>query len=100
MPPPPPVRLGVLNYNGGDLTARCVRHLERLDWPADRLEIVVVDNASTDGSDQLLEQRPRVRLVRSPRNTGFPANNLALRDLDDVDFVGLVNNDALAEPDF
>jgi hypothetical protein len=100
MPAPPRVRLVVLNYNGGDLTARCVRHLERLDWPADRLEIVVVDNASTDGSDQLLEQRPRVRLIRSPRNTGFPANNLALRDLDGVDFVGLVNNDAFVEPDF
>ena len=100
MSQPPRVRLVVLNYNGGDLTARCVRHLERLDWPADRLEIVVVDNASADGSDQLLEQRPRVKLIRSPRNTGFPANNLALRDLDDVDFVGLVNNDAFAEPDF
>jgi GT2 family glycosyltransferase len=100
MSQPPRVRLVVLNYNGGDLTARCVRHLERLDWPADRLEIVVVDNASADGSDQLLEQRPRVTLIRSPRNTGFPANNLALRDLDDVDFVGLVNNDAFAEPDF
>jgi GT2 family glycosyltransferase len=93
--------LVVLNYNGGDMTSRCVDHLERLDWPEDRLEIVVIDNASSDGSDLVLEQRPRVRFIRNEAgNTGFPANNLGLRDLDDVDFVGLVNNDAFAEPDF
>lgn len=90
----------VLNYNGGDLVLRCVEHLERLDWPADRLEIVVVDNASTDGSDRRLDGRPRVQLVRSGCNLGFPANNLALHDLDGVDYAGLVNNDAFVEPDY
>jgi hypothetical protein len=92
--PVPRVRLVVLNYNGGDLLARCVDHLERLDWPEDRLEIVVVDNASPDGSADLVADRPRVTLLRSPANHGFPANNLALRDLGDVDYVGLINNDA------
>jgi GT2 family glycosyltransferase len=96
----PRVRLVVLNYNGGDLVVRCVEHLENLDWPQDRLEIVVVDNASADGSDQVLAERPRVRLIRSPRNLGFPANNLGLRDLDGVDYVGLVNNDAFATPGY
>jgi GT2 family glycosyltransferase len=98
--PPPRIRLVVLNYNGGDLVIRCVEHLERLDWPQDRLEIVVVDNASSDGSDLELERRPRVRLVRSDHNMGFPANNLAMGDLDGVDYVGLVNNDAFAEPGY
>ena len=68
--PVPRIRLVVLNYNGGDLVVRCVEHLERLDWPADRLEIVVVDNASSDGSDVVLAEHPRVRLVRSPREPG------------------------------
>jgi GT2 family glycosyltransferase len=98
--PAPRIRLVVLNYNGGDLVVRCVEHLERLDWPEDRLEIVVVDNASRDGSDLELEHRPRVRLVRSERNTGFPANNLAMRDLDGLDYLGLVNNDAFVEPGY
>lgn len=98
--PPPRVRLVVLNYNGGELVERCVDHLEHLDWPPDRLDIVVVDNASTDGSDLALERRPRVRLVRSGTNLGFPANNLAMTDLDDVDYVGLINNDAFAEPSY
>ncbi|HKE72610.1 MAG TPA: glycosyltransferase family 2 protein [Acidimicrobiales bacterium] len=92
--PPPRVRLVVLNYNGGDLVTRCVDHLERLDWPEDRLDIVVVDNASTDGSEAPLEERPRVRLIRSRDNVGFPGNNLGLTDLDGIDYVGLINNDA------
>jgi hypothetical protein len=96
----PNVRLVVLNFNGGALVERCVDHLERLDWPEDRLELVVVDNASSDGSDERLAQHPRVRLIRSPRNLGFPANNLGLADLDGVDYVGLVNNDAFVTPGY
>lgn len=70
-----------------------------LDWPADRLEIVVIDNASTDGSIAVVEQQfPDARVIRNPTNTGFPANNLALRDLEVVDYVGLVNPDAFVEP--
>jgi GT2 family glycosyltransferase len=104
MPADPPgaaprVRLVVLNYNGGDLVVRCLEHLRRLDWPGDRLEVVVVDNVSADGSDQVVAERfPEVRLVRNGRNTGFGANNLALRDLDGVDYVGLVNPDSFVEP--
>jgi GT2 family glycosyltransferase len=95
----PRVRLVVLNYNGGDLVVRCLEHLQRLDWPGDRLEIVVVDNVSADGSDQVIAERfPEVRLIRNPKNTGFGANNLALRDLDGVDYVGLVNPDSFVEP--
>ncbi len=71
----------------------------RLDWPRDRLDLVVVDNASTDGSDRVIAERfPGVRLVRNDANDGFVANNLALRDLDDVDYVGLVNADSFVEP--
>lgn len=97
--PCPSVRLVVLNYNGGEHVLRCVEHLEALDWPRDRLDLVVVDNDSSDGSDDAIEARfPKVRLLRTGRNTGFPANNLGLRDLEGIDFVGLVNNDAFVEP--
>ncbi|HEY8547354.1 MAG TPA: glycosyltransferase family 2 protein, partial [Acidimicrobiales bacterium] len=100
-PAAPRVRLVVLNYNGGDFVVRCLEALTKLDWPADRLELVVIDNRSTDGSDRVLEERfPQVRLVRNSANTGFPANNLGLRDLDGVDYVGLVNSDAFVEPDW
>jgi GT2 family glycosyltransferase len=99
VPDRPLVRLVVLNYNGGELVVQCLEALGKLDWPADRLEVVVVDNASTDGSDAAIADRfPGVQLIRSARNNGFPANNLALRQLDGVDYVGLVNPDSCVEP--
>jgi GT2 family glycosyltransferase len=91
----------VLNYNGGDHVVRCVQALVASEWPADALDVVVVDNASTDGSTERIEaELPQVRIIRNPRNDGFPANNLAMRDLDDVDVLALVNNDAFVEPDW
>jgi GT2 family glycosyltransferase len=95
------IRLVVLNYNGGSHTLRCLEHLRNLDWQADELDLVVVDNASSDGSpEQITERFPEVRIVRNDRNGGFPANNLAMGDLDDVRYLGLVNNDAFVEPDY
>src|SRR5689334_3991490 len=93
------VRLIVLNYNGGAFLSQCFDALHRLDWPADELELVLVDNASSDGSVEAVEAaHADVRVIRNPENTGFPANNLGLADLDGVRYVGLVNNDGFVEP--
>jgi len=45
------------------------------------IEIVVVDNASTDSTANVIRQEfPEVKLIVSPKNLGFPkANNLALK---------------------
>jgi GT2 family glycosyltransferase len=89
----------VLNFNGGEHLARCIEALRATEWPRHRLEIVVIDNASTDGSPEAIEAAfPDVEVVHTDRNRGFPANNLALRDLRSVDYVALVNNDAFVEP--
>ena len=95
----PPVRVVVLNYNGGDHTLRSLRHLAASDWPAEELQLVCVDNASTDGSvERIAAELPGVEVRPFGRNGGFPANNLALRDLDGVRYVALVNNDAFVDP--
>jgi GT2 family glycosyltransferase len=94
------VRLVVLNYNGGELVLRSLESLERLEWPRERLELVMVDNGSRDGSEQTVRERfPGVLVVEAGRNLGFGGgNNLGLADLGDVDYVGLLNNDATVEP--
>lgn len=95
------IRLIVLNFNGGDHVLRCVHNLHHLDWPSDQIEIVVVDNASSDGSaEQLAKAFPYIKLLRLPTNDGFPANNLAMRDLRGIRYVGLINNDAFVERGF
>jgi GT2 family glycosyltransferase len=93
----PKVRAVVLNHNGGPMTLRCLEALLATDWPADRLAVVLVDNASTDGITQRVRaELPAVRVIESDVNLGFAGgNNLALREPDDATYVALVNNDAL-----
>ncbi len=94
------VRVVVLNWNAAWLTARCLRSLLRTAYPADRLEIVVVDNASIDGSLATLRNDfPTLRFIENESNLGFAEGcNRAMRAVDGVDFVALVNNDATVEP--
>jgi GT2 family glycosyltransferase len=88
------IRLVVLTYNGGDNVVRCFEHLHALDHPGP-IELVLIDNASSDGSGERVAERfPDVRVVRLAENVGFPANNVALHDLEGVRYVGLVNDDA------
>src|SRR5437899_1883397 len=71
-------------------------------WPAGRKEICLVDNASMRPvSDEVRRRWPEVRLIASERNLGFGGGcNLALGDLESVDLVALVNNDADVPPDW
>ncbi|HXY93847.1 MAG TPA: glycosyltransferase, partial [Acidimicrobiia bacterium] len=95
----PRVRVVVLNYDGGEMTLRCLRALRDVDWPADSLEIVLVDNASIDGiAPRIRREMPWVHLIEHTHNAGFAGGcNLGLRDLRDVDYVALLNNDAIPE---
>jgi hypothetical protein len=96
----PRVRVVVLNYNGRHLIGAALDALRKLDWPSECLDVVLVDNASTDGTVAWArEAYPEVRVIESARNLGYASgNNLALRDLDEVDYVALLNNDAMVEP--
>lgn len=98
----PEVCVVVLNHNGGAMTVDSLRSLFATNWPADRLRVVLVDNASTDGIAQRVEaELPSVRVLRSPINHGFAGgNNLALRDLAHADYVALVNNDVTVGADW
>ncbi len=89
----------VLNYNGGDFILRCLEHLTLIEWPTDRLEIVVVDNASSDGSPSRIKARfPDIAVRDAGGNLGFAGgNNVGLQDLADIDYVALLNNDAFVE---
>ncbi len=63
----------VVNYRGAEDTVTCLRALrDELDWPADRLELICVDNASGDGSaERIAAAVPQARLIRSATNIGF-----------------------------
>ncbi|HEV2309912.1 MAG TPA: glycosyltransferase family 2 protein [Acidimicrobiia bacterium] len=91
----PTVRVIVVNYNGGDMTLACLRAVAATEWPNDSLEIVLVDNASSDGVVDAVRAMDRVVTMRSESNLGFAGGaNLGLRDLPPTtSYVALVNND-------
>lgn len=76
--PLPDVSVVVVSFNTRGVLESCLRAL--LSSEGVQLEVFVVDNASMDGSAEMVEQRfPAVTLVRSPENRGFAAaNNLAI----------------------
>jgi hypothetical protein len=98
----PRVRVVVLNYDGGEMTLRCLTALHDVDWPRESLEIMLVDNASIDGIvPRVRTEMPWVQVVEHTHNAGFAGGcNLGLRDLDDVDYVALLNNDAIPDRDW
>jgi GT2 family glycosyltransferase len=89
----------VLNHDGGDMTVRCLTALREVDWPPEHLDVVLVDNASADGiAERVRRELPGVRVIASPRNVGFAGGcNLALDDLAGIDYVALLNNDAVPD---
>ena len=97
----PLVTVVVLNWNGAHLLGDCLRGLAAQDLPEGQVATWVVDNASTDGSMELLaDQFPWVRAIANDSNDGFAGgNNLALREVA-TPFVALINNDARPEPDW
>lgn len=90
----------IVNKNAGAYIARTLESLELQTVPPHR--VVVVDNASDDGSLDGLDARfPHVEFVRSEENLGFAAgNNLAVGMCNDCEFVALLNPDAFPEPNW
>jgi len=87
-----------VTWNAADLVAACLDSLARQTLPH---RVVVVDNASADGTTDLLARRfPDVHVVRTPENVGFAGGVAAGLAVVDTPFVALLNNDAVAEPDW
>jgi N-acetylglucosaminyl-diphospho-decaprenol L-rhamnosyltransferase len=98
MKPSPQVAVVVVSYNTRDLLISCLSSVIESTRPAD-VEIVVVDNASNDGSLEAVRQTyPQVMTIANPANLGFAvACNQAIRG-STAPFVLLLNSDATITP--
>ncbi len=71
----PDLSVIIVNWNVRDLLRRCL-HSILANLPTCSLEVIVVDNASTDGSMEMVRTEfPQVRLIANPGNRGFTAAN-------------------------
>jgi GT2 family glycosyltransferase len=98
---PPRVICVVINWNGWRDTIVCVESLMAQEYP--KLEIVLVDNGSTDDSvDRIRAVFPTIVLLTAVENRGFAAgSNVGIRYALEhgAEFVWLLNNDIVAPPD-
>ena len=85
----------IVNYNGADVIIDCLSSIFA-QLPATGIEVIVVDNASIDGSPDLIAQTfPQVTLLRQTQNLGFgAANNIGVKQARG-DYVFLLNSDTL-----
>jgi GT2 family glycosyltransferase len=93
----------IVTYNARRYLDGLFGSLARREAGPHDVEILVVDNASTDGTADAVAAQPGVKLVRNPRNSGFAGgNNVGLRQAlaAGADYVYLLNQDTEVEPGF
>jgi GT2 family glycosyltransferase len=85
----------IANYNGESFIEQCINSILRQKGFPGEIEIIVHDDASTDGSVALIKSRyPQVRLLPSQKNKGFCISNNRMVAAAHGKFILLLNNDA------
>lgn len=98
----PGVAVVILNYNGLRHLDGCFESLRGLDYPPEKLEVVLVDNGSSDESVAAVKaSHGWVRLLENRRNAGFSAGcNQGARAAESARVLVFLNNDMRVEPGF
>ncbi len=97
---PPLITVGITCYNAQDTVARAIESARAQDWP--RLEILVVDDCSSDGSPAAVQKAAtgdeRVRLIRHAENRGPGAARQTLLDEARGDYLVFFDDDDVSAP--
>jgi len=98
----PRVAVVIVNLDGADHLPECLDSLSRQSYPDDLLDVIVVDNGSTDESLSMLSNRyPWVRVLAQPHNLGFaPAVTIGVQAAEAAECIALLNNDMRVDEDW
>jgi GT2 family glycosyltransferase len=95
----PFVSIIIPNYNGKHFLRECLDSLLRIEYPKDRYEIIVIDNGSTDGSVQYVNERyPFVRVLCLGKNYGFCTAINKGAEIAKGEYLVFLNNDTRVHP--
>lgn len=87
----------VVNWNGERFLDKCLSAIMNQTVPAQ--EVIVLDNASTDSSLEILQKYSSVNLLKKDQNLGFAqGNNIAIAASVESDWIALINPDVFVEP--
>ena len=93
------VTVTIVTYNSAQYIRKCLEHVLRQDFP--RLEVVVLDNASSDNTLAELDVfSDRIQIIRNRRNSGFAAGQNRAIAASHGDWVLTLNPDVRLNPDF
>jgi len=92
----PLVSVIVLNYNAGELLLNCIESIKKSAYK--NLEIIVVDNISTDKSQETCKEKyPDIKLIQNNENFGYcEGNNIGIREAKG-DYIIILNPDTIVE---
>jgi GT2 family glycosyltransferase len=97
--PLPTVSLVILNLNGRGHLETLLPTVEALDYPPERLQVIVTDNGSSDGSlDYVQQKHPRFEAVALGSNLGFAEGNNRGAARARGEWIGFLNNDMRLKP--
>ena len=94
----PAVTVVVAAYNEEPVIARRLENLLALDYPADKLEVVVTSDASSDRTEEIAAGFPHVRVIRNPRGGKVAAQDSAVRSTES-EIVAFTDANATWAPD-
>src|SRR5437588_5509983 len=91
----PEISIVIVTWNGRDIAKECLQSIVGSSYPFS-VEVVVVDNASTDGTpNMIVADFPSVILIRNQKNAGFSqANNQGIK-VSKGRYVCLINSDVI-----
>lgn len=98
MTPPPLISIVILNWNGMEQLYPCIQSVKRQTYP--NIEIILVDNDSTDGSAQYVKTIfPDLRLITNRKNLGYGGGNNRGIEEAKGEYIFVLNNDTEVEKD-
>lgn len=101
MPQLPSVSVVVLNYNDRRHLPHCLQSLQEQNYPAELMEVILVDNGSRDESVAWVRANyPQVRVVETGQNLGFAGGNNAGVQAAQGEWVAILNPDTRVRPDW
>lgn len=89
----PKVSIVIVNFNGEKFIEKCLKSLNKTNYPPNKTEIILIDNGSKDSSLDIVKNKfPKVKIIKNSINNYCKANNLGIQN-SNGELIAFLNND-------